>query len=380
MSEISTEVKEEEVATAATPEVVPGEEQVSDPVLVPESITEPIPELVPEPAPSVGERLRAAREAKGMSAADVAAALKLSTRQIEALEAGDWSALPGNAFIRGFVRNYARAVQIGSEALLADLDVPAAKPQRLDPPRNVAAVMPAAGHARKKDYAAVLAGLVLVAIAVVAYFVVPPDFWVSKPAEAPAPAKESAATPLFPPGMSAGEVSTVPAGENPVVPQAGAQNPQPAESVEKDAATRKTGAKDSAKEVPSKDVTAKDASTKDALTKVAEKVADKVAEKPSTAPAAPVTAAAPAAPVVSGAPAGALKFSFAAPSWVEIRDRSGRVIFSQLNPAGSEQLVQGQPPFEMVVGNAAQVKLNYKGRNIELQPRSKDDVARVTVE
>ena len=47
------------------------------------------------PSPSVGARLRAAREAKGMTLGDVAQALKRGVRQVEALEAGRWDALPG---------------------------------------------------------------------------------------------------------------------------------------------------------------------------------------------------------------------------------------------------------------------------------------------
>ena len=62
--------------------------------------------------PHVGEKLRLAREALGMSATDMAHALKLGQRQLEALEAGNWLGLPGNTFVRGFVRNYARLVNI----------------------------------------------------------------------------------------------------------------------------------------------------------------------------------------------------------------------------------------------------------------------------
>jgi cytoskeleton protein RodZ len=79
-------------------------------------------------------------------------------------------------------------------------------------------------------------------------------------------------------------------------------------------------------------------------------------------------------------PANALHLRFAEESWVEIRDRSGQIVSSQLNAAGSEHVVKGQPPFALVVGNATHVTVRYKGRLIDLQPRSKDDVARVTVE
>ena len=50
---------------------------------------------------TVGQRLRAAREAKGMSIDEIARSLKLSPRQIVALEADDWTSLPCKTIIRG---------------------------------------------------------------------------------------------------------------------------------------------------------------------------------------------------------------------------------------------------------------------------------------
>ena len=48
----------------------------------------------------------------------------------------------------------------------------------------------------------------------------------------------------------------------------------------------------------------------------------------------------------------------------------GQIIFSQLNPAGSDKEIDGQPPFSLVVGNAGHVTVQYQGRTIDLQPRS----------
>ena len=42
--------------------------------------------------------------------------------------------------------------------------------------------------------------------------------------------------------------------------------------------------------------------------------------------------------------------------------------------------VEGQPPFAVVVGNAGQVTLQYKGKAVDLSKRSKEDVARLTLE
>lgn len=280
-------------------------------------------EVVPA-KPPVGERLRVAREARAMDIDAVASALKLSKRQIEALEAGDWEKLPGHTFIRGFVRNYARVVQLDVESLLADLDAPPPKAPRLDLPNGTATVMPQRGQAQKRDYAAVLAGLVLVAIAVVAYFVVPQDLWLSKTTPPVPTSKEATeSVPLFPPGATPASVA--------------AGDPAGAAGM-------------SSVQLPAADGSGSPADG-----------------RPTVQP-------------VVAAPGKGLRFTFAQPSWVEVRDRSGQIIFSQLNPAGSDKEIDGQPPFSLVVGNAGHVTVQYQGRTIDLQPRSKDDVARVTVE
>jgi cytoskeleton protein RodZ len=59
---------------------------------------------VPAAGNPVGEHLREAREALGLRVDDIAQALKLGRRQVEALEAGEWEHLPGVTFTRGFVR------------------------------------------------------------------------------------------------------------------------------------------------------------------------------------------------------------------------------------------------------------------------------------
>jgi cytoskeleton protein RodZ len=82
-------------------------------------------------AKSVGEMLREARERRQWSAADVARHLRFSLRQVEALEANDFAALPGDTIVRGFIRNYARLLQIDAAPLLAAYE--AARPQEVQP-------------------------------------------------------------------------------------------------------------------------------------------------------------------------------------------------------------------------------------------------------
>lgn len=67
-------------------------------------------ELVEADVPRVGERLRAAREEKGLSLEDVAAQTRIPQRHLESLESSEWDKLPAPTYTVGFAKNYANAV------------------------------------------------------------------------------------------------------------------------------------------------------------------------------------------------------------------------------------------------------------------------------
>jgi cytoskeleton protein RodZ len=74
-----------------------------DPELPEEELVEP------EPSP-VGEQLRQAREAKGLSLEDVAAQTRIPQRHLASIETGDWDNLPAPTYTIGFAKSYAGAV------------------------------------------------------------------------------------------------------------------------------------------------------------------------------------------------------------------------------------------------------------------------------
>ncbi len=75
-----------------------------------EAIDEPAGEL-PEPEiATVGQRLRVAREAKGLTLEDVAAQTRIPRRHLESLENSDWERLPAPTYTTGFAKSYASAV------------------------------------------------------------------------------------------------------------------------------------------------------------------------------------------------------------------------------------------------------------------------------
>ncbi|MBK7421711.1 MAG: helix-turn-helix domain-containing protein [Propionivibrio sp.] len=302
-----------------------------DPVRAPDDEAHAGPEMTANPEASsealmlavlsVGQQLRAAREARGLAVADVAKAIKLGPRQVVAIEADDWPSLPCTTIIRGFVRNYARLLELNPDPLMSALDslkMPQAPELEMSvgSPVNI----PQEGKVDRREYVRVISGLVVLVLAVLAYFFLPQELLNSalSALKDATQSRGAAAEKVVAPGADAARSSDVA-----VAP--------PATSVLPEGATTP----------PLQSV--------------------------------PVSASAPASPNV-------LQFSFAQPSWVEVRDRSGQIIFSQLSQADSQRDIEGQPPFALVIGNASHVTLQYKGKTVDLSLRSKDDVARLTLE
>lgn len=101
-------------------------------------------------------------------------------------------------------------------------------------------------------------------------------------------------------------------------------------------------------------------------------------DAPAAAPAEPAGAGTSATP--APATGSVLHLEFGDEAWTEIKDASGRMLHRQLNPAGGSVDVNGQPPFDVVIGNAAQARMTYNGRPIDLTPFIDATVARFTLE
>jgi cytoskeletal protein RodZ len=67
-------------------------------------------ELVEAETPTVGQRLRAAREEKGLSLEDIAAQTRIPQRHLESIENAEWDKLPAPTYTTGFAKSYAAAV------------------------------------------------------------------------------------------------------------------------------------------------------------------------------------------------------------------------------------------------------------------------------
>jgi cytoskeleton protein RodZ len=336
----------------------------------------------------VGECLRLARKARKISVGDAAAALKLSPHQVEALEANDWFQWP-RMVTRGFVRNYARYLGLDTGSLMEALDH-ASMPQgpELVVSMDASINMPHERQRDRRDTVRVVAGLIVLMLAFLVCFFIPAETWQATfdSIKTFISDKETTAEPVIEPlGASGGGVS----GIIETAPEASLSIPEPIPDTASLDAPPPDGAPAAAPPV----------------TASPEPIAPPpIAAAPSD-PAIPVPGAAAIADSAAPLPAPAdvmnvadvasdradsfspasdssdavLAFAFAQPSWVEVRDRSGRVVLSRINPAGSRYEVAGEPPFALIIGNASHVSLQYKGRFVDLSP-SRDDVARLTLE
>lgn len=308
-----------------------------------------------------GEVLARERERQGLSRQEVAARIHMSPWQVEALEAGDYAKLPRGTFLRGFVRNYAKALGLAPDTLLPLLAGSTAgdgAPRIVVPSQNIR--FDPVGERLANPYVKAfgLAAIVLLLGLAGMYW------WVfirpSAPAAATAHREAPAAAPTSGAPVMPQQLATAPVAPAEVPP------PREAPQVEEPKAAEPVPAPTPAAKTPAP---APAAPPKASATRmVASPVANNGAAKPEAA--APRPAAGEAR----------IHLRFKGESWVEVRDANGRIIHSKLNAPNTEADVAGKPPLAVVVGNAPLVEMTFNDQAFNLEPHTKVAVARFTLQ
>ena len=289
------------------------------------------PEVMP-PAPLPGKILARARQEKGLSVADVAHSLRLSVRQIEAIDADDFDKLPGKTFLRGFIRNYAKLLQIDPEPLLQG-HLAATPQQKLQTqPVSTRSERVEYSSPRGKRTFSTNPGRPWLKYLLMALVVSMLAGWMAYEllrggGGGRTVVVKPAAEPLVEPS---GDKAPVLFATPPIQPQ-GQATPQPLA----------------------------------------------LPPPPVAVPPASKAEAQPAPP--SPSTGGKLKFSFTGESWIDIKDKNGRSIYKQIGYAGDEQTISGSPPLFLTVGKAANVKVQYNDKPVDLAPHTSGDVARLNL-
>lgn len=292
-----------------------------------------IPDEIPET--SLGMMLREERERLGLSVMDVSSQIKFAPKQIEALEAGDYRHLPEAAFLRGFVRSYAKILHLDAQTLLAAL--PQNKPDRGDLlPDSVGEPFPNVHSLLRQNL--IWLGAALLVIMMVAgfafwHFTTPPEQ--SQSAQVESPVSLPAEVQIAPPAQPASEVPAV----------------EPLET--------KTQA-----------VAELAQSSVQAATTAAPRLAQRNQATTSDTPPDTLT------PITS------MLLEFSEESWAEIKDKDGKILSSRVHPGGTELRISGRAPFSVLIGHASSVRLQYQDKQIDLAPHTRrtTDVASLTLE
>lgn len=291
---------------------------------------------------SPGQMLRAAREAKGLHLAMLSVALKVPTRQLEALENDQHDVFKGTIFVRALAQAVCRQLGLDPAPVLAGLPktVP---PLSVAPSASSTVVSSGAsrwgragplgqGMARWVLWLAVL--MLVVAASLI--------WWPPSQEEAPA-----------------GRVPAEPASLE--LPPATEPEAQASEAVQATA-------------VPA----------------VPAAPAPAAPDKPMATVAAPAAPAAPTTPVASAAPqpaeqatppanAAPLLIRATADVWVSVRDSRGQIVLNRKLRSGESVKLDMSPPLFVYAGRADGIELMWRGQGVDLQPHIQNNEIRLFI-
>ncbi|UQB77154.1 helix-turn-helix domain-containing protein [Pseudomonas shirazica] len=339
------------------------------------------PEVAVAPGQNPGELLRQARENRDWSQAEVARKLNLTVSSLNHVETGAFDKLPGHTFARGYIRAYAKLMDLDQAALVDAFDRYTGthakgsdvhslgrieEPVRLSHNilRGVSLLLLVAvvgggfvwwqdqGSLRGKELAKIALEHVEVESAdgttQIHPLDEPEDQAVSagqQPESAPLPLEQGAAE--QPAAAVPAPASPAPADTAAVVPTPAQQAPAPA-----------IASAPAAAPAP---------------------VAPVAPAPAAVAPATPVAAVAAAEPAAAAVPAGSAKVAiqFVADCWTQVTDGNGKVLFSAIKRKGDNLELTGKPPFSVRLGFARGAQVSYNGQAVDVAPFTSGETARL---
>jgi cytoskeleton protein RodZ len=283
----------------------------------------------------VGKILASARTEQGMTTDMVAARLCLTESYIKALEAGNYDVLPGDTFIRGYLRNYADIVGLNGEELVRlYLDQ-----QNL---ARQAAEIEKSEHERSSGSNKLMLGavIVLVAIVVAVMFSMDQDSTAELDADADiveqTQPQDSVEAISDEPSQPEDVDSDVSDEQGKMSERASTENGS-RENTEQTVQTEETNLLESAAEQ-----------------ETTETLVLEVAETPVSEDVISTTKT--------------LSFNFLGDCWYQVVDATGAKLAERTKSAGETSDIEGVPPFTVTLGDTTVVELTYEEELIDLSP------------
>ena len=322
------------------------------------------PEVLAVPRINPGETLRKARESRGWTIAEVAAQLNLTPQRLSQVEQGAFDKLPGHTFARGYVRAYAKLLDVDQNRLVLEFDQFTGSDAAGSSVHSLGRIEEPVSYSQR--ILRMVSFVLLLALAGLSFF------WWQEQAERRAEDLASTSLehvevdgadgttqihPLDEPedqAVEAAQLNTE--AELPLLPEGAAAVPNAAVSEVTTVAPQS--------EQPS------------AVGEAASVPAVPVNAEPAVAEAVPATPA-ESAPVQAAAGEAVVSLNFTADCWTQLTDANGKVLFSALKRKGDSLQLTGKAPLELRLGYARGVQVSLNGNPVDVAPFISGETARL---
>ncbi|MFJ4154761.1 RodZ domain-containing protein [Pseudomonas sp. NPDC089752] len=329
------------------------------------------PEVAAATGQNPGELLRQAREKREWSQAEVARKLNLTVNSLNHVETGAFDKLPGHTFARGYIRAYAKLMDLDQAPLVEAFDQYTGTHAKGSEVHSLGRIEEPVRLSHN-----ILRGVsLLLLLAVVGGSFI---WWQD---QGSLPGKDLAKIALEHVEVESADGTTQihpldePEDQAVSVGQQGESAPLPLEQAPAEPVAEATSEAAPAAAAP--------APVPQAPAQTAASTATPVAPPAPAAQAAPVPAA--SVPAVAAAaepaavPAGSAKVAiqFTADCWTQVTDGNGKVLFSAIKRKGDNLELTGKPPFAVRLGFARGAQVSYNGQAVDVAPFTSGETARL---
>ncbi len=275
-----------------------------------------------------GDYMQQARLALDLSIEAVAARLKISPANLLALESDQFEKLPGETFVRGYIRAYAKLLGIDCDAALANYEdyLRALRDTTVQVTRNKDAENTSIPLSRRRQIAVALTAIVIVVVLSVVFSL-----------------------------SDSGELSL---GANTAL-----IGDEQSRSVEPGVLPNESLSRDLGENTQLIDDTA--TSQKTAVEVISDAQEVKAQAAATIAPEKPID--------------DQLLLSFSSECWVEVADARGDVLFTDIKQAGESLSLEGKAPFNVMLGDVRSVNIALNGEPVIITPKNKGKALRFEV-
>lgn len=322
------------------------------------------PEVPAVPRVNPGETLRKARESRGWTIAEIAAKMNLTAQRLSQVEQGAFDKLPGHTFARGYVRAYAKLLELDQDRLVLEFDQFTGSDAAGSVVHSLGRIEGPVSYSQ--HILRIVSFVLLLALAGLSFF-----WWQEK---AERRAEDLAATSLEHVEVDGADGTTqihpLDELEDQAVGAALLETENALQSVPEDGAAALLSA-------ASGEAAAVAAPEQQPQIPAAEANEPVVAEAVAVVPAAVTVAPAASAPVQAAAGEAVVSLNYIADCWTQLTDANGKVLFSALKRKGESLELAGKAPLELRLGFARGVQVSLNGQAVDVAPFISGETARL---